>query len=169
MIETLLFLTEVTGDQRFLKPVPAALAWIRRSLLGDGQIARFYELKTNTPLYFRREGENYFLTYSDSDLPRHYSFKSRSAIDRLEARYDALKTGEPLPVKDASLKSLVKEVTAILGKLDAQGRWLTPRTGKAANDEQTLWLRSEEFSKNLTKLSEFVARVKPRTEEAGPR
>lgn len=168
-IETLLFLAEVTGEKRFLEPVPAALAWIRRSLLSDGQIARFYELKTNTPLYFRREGENYFLTYSDADLPGHYSFKSRSSIDRLEARYAALKTGEPLPVKVASLKSQVKEVTAILGKLDAQGRWLTPRTGKATNDDQTLWLRSEEFSKNLTKLSEFVARVKPRTEEAVPR
>ncbi len=168
-IETLLFLSEVTGEKRFLEPIPAALAWIRRSLLADGQIARFYELKTNTPLYFRREGENYFLTYSDSDLPGHYGFKSRSGIERLEARYDTLLKGQKMPVKEPSLKSRVREIAVILGKLDAQGRWLTPRTGKAANDDQTLWLRSEEFSKNLTTLADFIARVKPRSDDARPR
>ena len=46
-IETLMYLTEKTGERRFLEPIPAAIAWLKRSSLPDGQIARFYELESN--------------------------------------------------------------------------------------------------------------------------
>ena len=69
-IETLLYLTEVTGEKRFLEPIPRSIAWLKRSQLPDGQIARFYELSTNTPLYFVKD--TYELTYDDSNLPTHY-------------------------------------------------------------------------------------------------
>ena len=41
----------VTDDaDRFLEPIPRAIAYLRRSLLNDGRLARFYELETNRPL-----------------------------------------------------------------------------------------------------------------------
>lgn len=164
VIETLLFLAEVTGEKRFLEPIPSALAWIRRSLLPDGQIARFYELRTNTPLYFRREGENYYLTYSDADLPGHYSFRSRSRLQKLEQRYEEVSQGKIIEPKPQSLKSLQKEADDILGKLDDQGRWLSPATGKKPNGYGTLWIRSDEFSKNIRLLADYVARLQQRSE-----
>src|SRR3954470_19083766 len=39
-----------TGDARYLEPIPRALAYLRRSRLPDGRLARFYELETNRPL-----------------------------------------------------------------------------------------------------------------------
>ncbi|MFN9911154.1 MAG: polysaccharide lyase, partial [Pirellulaceae bacterium] len=75
-IETLMLIHAVTGDARYLEPIPAALAWLQRSQLNDGFIARYYELQTNRPLYMRRAGEDYRLTYEDADLPGHYGWKT---------------------------------------------------------------------------------------------
>lgn len=87
VIETLLRISRVTGDSRFLKPVPAALTWLERSLLPDGQLARYYELRTNRPLYMQRDGKRYFRTYDDSRLPAHYGWKSTLDLDALKQQY----------------------------------------------------------------------------------
>jgi PelA/Pel-15E family pectate lyase len=46
----------MTGDRRYLKPVPGALKWLEESAfedLGDGKynLARYYEAETNKPIY----------------------------------------------------------------------------------------------------------------------
>ncbi len=86
-IETLMELWIWTGDEKYRESLPAALAWLERSQLDDGKFARFYELKTNKPLYCI--AETYELTYDDGNLPTHYGFKLDSGlknkIDRLRA------------------------------------------------------------------------------------
>ena len=67
--------------EKFLEPLPRALAYFRRSLLDDGRLARFYELETNRPLYFTKQ---YELTYSPDDMPTHYAFIVSSRLDRIE-------------------------------------------------------------------------------------
>lgn len=97
MLQGLLDLYRVTGEERFLEPVPRALAWIERSKLADGRLARFYELQTNRPLYFTKD---YVLTYDDSDVPTHYSFKSAADwVPRLTAEYRRLRAGERAAVR----------------------------------------------------------------------
>lgn len=162
-IETLLFLTEVTGEKRFLEPVPRAIAWLKRSQLPDGQIARFYELNTNTPLYFVKN--TYELTYNDSNLPTHYSFKSRSNVEKLEAWLKVLQEGGQPKSGERSLKSLKKDAEEILVQQDSVGRWITDKNGKAVpnadgKDPAGLFLQSEVFSRHLTSLAEFVAAVR---------
>lgn len=102
---------------------------MKRSVLPDGQIARFYELKTNTPLYFVKD--TYELTYDDSNLPTHYSFKSESKVDKLEARYKLLSSGASADVKQSSLRPLRKDAEEILAQLDSSGRWVTDKNGRA--------------------------------------
>lgn len=63
-----------TGGRKYLAPIPRALAYLKASQLPDGLLARFYELKTNKPLYFTKD---YQLTHDDSDVPTHYGFKQR--------------------------------------------------------------------------------------------
>ncbi|MCA9113675.1 MAG: pectic acid lyase [Planctomycetaceae bacterium] len=89
VIETLLRISRVTGDSHFLKPVPAALTWLERSLLPDGQLARYYELRTNRPLYMQRDGKKYYRTYDDSRLPAHYGWKSTVDLEALKQQYQA--------------------------------------------------------------------------------
>ena len=52
-----------TGQRKFLEPVPRALAYLNRSRLPDGKLARFYELRTNKPLFFTAD---YQLTFNIS-------------------------------------------------------------------------------------------------------
>jgi hypothetical protein len=72
VVQTLIELYLVTGDNRYLRPVPKALDWFKRSQLPNGLWARFYELKTNRPLYVNKRGE---LVYTPEDLREGYAFE----------------------------------------------------------------------------------------------
>ena len=147
-IETLLYLTAITGDQKFLAPIPDAIRWLKRSMLPDGQIARFYELETNRPLYLTKD--DYTLTYDDAKVPTHYSFKSKCNVMKLEASYQALAKRELPRESKKNLKSLRQDADRILRELDSEGRWISNK----------MLLESALFSKNLTVLAEFVAATK---------
>ena len=60
--------------------------------LPDGRLARFYELKTNKPLYFTK---TYEVTFSDEDLPTHYGFKVAYRGERLAKEYERVKALPP--------------------------------------------------------------------------
>jgi len=51
VMETLIKISRYTGDKKYLEPIPPALAYFKKSLLPDGKVARFYEFKSNKPLY----------------------------------------------------------------------------------------------------------------------
>lgn len=164
-LQTLMFLTEKTGEKRFLEPIPAALAWLKRSRLPDGLLARFYELKTNKPLFMFRVGDVYTLTYDDSDLPTHYGFKTASRGEKLEQRYQMLVKGEVPPASVPSLKTLRRDATAILAKLDNQGRWVTNNGGDIISEtdgrsSSELFLDSKVFCKNISRLAEYISAAK---------
>ena len=120
-MDVLLLLYEKTGKKKYLKPIPRALAYLKKSRLPNGKLSRFYELRTNKPLFFYRQGKRYFLTYDDSRVPNHYSFHRESRLDAIEAEYKRLLANRPDlptdPPKDA-------EVGQILSAMDARGAWV---------------------------------------------
>ena len=120
---TLLEIYRETGDTKYLDPIPRALAYFRRSVLPDGTIARFYEMKTNKPLFFTKK---YELTYSDADLPTHYSFKNPDRTGMIEAGYNLLRAeGAKAPADgQKSLAELEEAARKSLAALDDQGRWV---------------------------------------------
>jgi len=156
-MNTLLDLYEATGERRFLEPLRTALPYYRKSLLPDGRLARFYELKTNRPLYMTRD---YKLTYKDDDLPTHYSFKQSSKLDRLEARWKKLLDADwKAPVRQTAKVPSEKEVRRMIDALDERGAWveegLLRYHGKG--DDTRRIIRSATFAKNLEALARFVA------------
>lgn len=133
VMEALHDLYVATGDEKYLKPLPAALAWYERSVLPDGTHARFYELKTNKPLYFVKD--TYVLTYDDSNLPTHYGFKLKGIQDdvaqfktRLAVPREELLAKRAGPASEKSWASRAKGAAAkTLAALKAQqpdGAWL---------------------------------------------
>jgi hypothetical protein len=84
-MKTLHELYVATGEEKYVKPLAAAFAWYKKSELPDGKYARFYELKTNKPLYFVKD--TYELVYDDSNLPTHYGFK----LDRVNKDLEVLR------------------------------------------------------------------------------
>jgi PelA/Pel-15E family pectate lyase len=160
-IETLMLIHAVTGDARYLEPIPAALAWLQRSQLNDGFIARYYELQTNRPLYMRRAGEDYRLTYEDADLPGHYGWKTVSRVVELQARWRRRQSGQRGAEDGESLSVLTQAAAQIVDQLDPQGRWLSTYAGERLVGQPRFrqgeeYLSSERFSRHLTTLAQFL-------------
>jgi PelA/Pel-15E family pectate lyase len=160
VIETLLRIYQLSGDRKYLEPIPRALAWLKRSELPDGQLARYYELKTNRPLYMSRRGKQYSLTYDDSDLPRHYGWKITSQVKDLEREFKATKSGRPLQTAPRRT-AILKQVKTILDELDDQSRWISVSTGERLVGQpkfpvKTRYIASDRFSSNLETLSEYL-------------
>lgn len=167
LIEIALF----SGDDKYLKPLPAAFDWYRRSRLPDGNWARFYELKTNRPLYFTKD--TYWLTYSDANVPTHYSFKGRWDPAPLEKRYLEIKelglaryqearqpqalSPEARGERAAALEPKVREV---LAQQDGEGRWVTTSGGDLPAGPPRLAM--EVFQARMRVLSDYLRLVNGR-------
>jgi len=159
-IETLMKVYIVTGERKYLEPIPRALAYLRAGVLPDGTMPRFRELKTNRALYMTRppgvSGNssapgNYEFSYEDQNLPSHYGWKQPQRLDELARQFEALQSGPrpapkvtqrvtPVgklftvwrddPAAQRTAVQLEPEVRRILKDLDAQGRWVTVHDGR---------------------------------------
>lgn len=157
-IRALLDLWMATGDEKYLKPVKPALAWLQKSKLSDGRWARFYELQTNVPLYCRRD--TYELTHDDKNLPTHYGFKSEDdfnkyleklTVDLVTPREEFLRKKEsPDTAKGwtSHAKGQAGKVTSALKTLDSKGRWIKDDLIDAG-----------EFVKNFKAMSNYLEAV----------
>jgi PelA/Pel-15E family pectate lyase len=170
-IETLLKIFEVTGDAQYLAPIPVALDYLERSQLSDGQLARFYELRTNRPLYMVRQGDQYQLTYDDSRLPGHYGWKTPSRLPRLRQLFQ--KAAQQANARPAQTEQEFENgpaddfasVTEIVDSLDDQGRWISiydgePLVGQPKFADGEPYLSSARFSSNLSRLADYVSEAK---------
>ncbi|QDU61654.1 Pectic acid lyase [Planctomycetes bacterium Pan216] len=166
-MESLLLLYEKTGDERFLKPIPAALRYLRSSLRPDGKLARFYELKTNRPLYFVVDGKRYDLTYSDRDLPTHYGFVVDAHLDKIESRYRKLlrdRSALSARRRGGASRKEAERVRKVIDQMDERGAWVDPRTMKGfrkASPEGVI--QSDTFIDNVELLSDYIQGMKERS------
>lgn len=131
-------------------------------------MARFYELKTNKPLYLTK---TYELTYDDSDVPTHYSFTVSSNLPQLRREYEAT---AKLPEKELAVRrneksslpklspSLEAQVKAVIESLDERGAWVVDGTLKyhGKKDQTRRVIDSETFIRNIGTLSRYLAAVK---------
>lgn len=165
---TLVYLCEQTADPRYLAPVPDAIAWLKATRFSDGQFARFYELRTNKPLYFTKD---YQLTYSDADMPTHYGFKTSTRLGTIQRRYDNLKRLAPEQIAKyrdrrtkigAPSEETLAKVRAAVAALDDQGRWLNEGKllTRVSPGTESRILRSDTFVANVRLLAGYLAAVR---------
>ncbi len=166
-MRALLTVYKATGDRKYLEPIPKALEYFRKSKLPNGQLARFYELKTNKPLYFTRE--EYELTYSDADMPTHYGFKVADRTESIAREYESLAEGPPPePSSESSSRprltsSLESETRRVIGEQDDKGRWVEAgRLRYHGDDDPTRQvIDCRTFIKNVETLSRYLAASRP--------
>ncbi|HEV7224438.1 MAG TPA: pectate lyase, partial [Pirellulales bacterium] len=157
-IETLLKIYRLSSDEKYLAPIPKALAYLKASRLPDGRLARFYELKTNQPLYMTKD---YQLAYDVSDMPTHYGFKIGSQkLDQLQHQLAQLKVS-PHDSNAGSVSKPIARVREILSQLDDQGRWVTAATGDRITGQPKFskgqpFISSAVFARNLEMLGTYV-------------
>ena len=156
----LLEIYKATGDAKYLEPIPRALKYYQRSLRPDGNLARFYELKTNKPLYFTKD---YELTYSDADMPTHYGFVINSKLDRIEKAWQKLKrtpveklNPESLPRTYKMSKSLTRDARDAASSLDERGAWVEAGTMKNYDGVKKV-IDSRTFTRRMTDLARYIS------------
>lgn len=153
-IRTLIALYLETGAKKYLEPIPAAVDWLERSRLEDGQWARFYELGTNKPLYVNLDKE---VVYEFVNIRPGYSWMGNygSSAIRLYEKVKGMGREEYLaerdkPLTDESrrkrLNDLESRARDVIAKQDAQGRWIGD--GK---------ISCSTFIKNVRLLLDYIA------------
>lgn len=156
VIDALLRLYDATGDERLLAAAERGVEYLRASLLPNGMLARFYELRTNRPLYFTKD---YELTYDSSDAPDHYGFEHPARLDEFSAECARLRREGPGSGRGAPADSdaLAGEVRRIIDALDERGGWLDARGMKGFNKASPEGVyQSETFRRNVGVLCEFL-------------
>ncbi|PQO27934.1 pectic acid lyase [Blastopirellula marina] len=158
-IETLLAIFNVTRDKKYLEPIPKAVNYLEASILPDGQLARYYEMQTNRPLYMNRNGKDYFLTYDDKDLPDHYGWKTDQKLERLKNEYRKLANSPKAVITNRKVSA--DQVKPILASLDDQGRWITTFSDEKLVGDQRFrpgdqYISSQTFAKNIETLSGYL-------------
>ncbi len=152
-IRTLIDLYLETGQEKYLKPIPAAIDWLERSRMEDGKWARFYELDTNRPLYVNmdkevvyefvniRPGYSWTANYASSAIRLYDEVKSMGR-EKYLAKRNAAPTDESLRARLTGLEPRIQDV---ISNQDAQGRWV--RDGK---------ISCSTFIRNLQLLSDYI-------------
>jgi hypothetical protein len=152
---TLIRIAKLTREARFVAPIPAARAYLQRSLLPDGKLSRYYELMTNKPLYMT---DDYQLTNDDKDLPKHYGWQNESRLAEIDAAMAGLRAGAPEVVKAAPTEA---EVRKVMAALDAEGRWISEYEGAMIVGQPKFkpgqaYLSSAVFVENVEVLCRFL-------------
>jgi len=145
VMEQLMTFYLLTGDRRYLSPIPAGINWLKSSSYGtndDGlyQMARYYEPGTNNPLYQHKTDkvneEGYGLYLWDNDgstvsggwnytlvdidgLSRQYENISTLTPEEARSRYTRMKNAPPSR-PDIDPEAVEKLIEA----LDGRGAWI---------------------------------------------
>ena len=157
-IRTLIGLYLETGEEKYLKPIPASLEWLERSKLRDNVWARFYELRTNRPIYVTAERE---IVYEPVNLRQGYGWSGdyggdevarlyKSVIALGRERYLAEKERAPSPGEaERRLRSLEARVKKIIAAQDGEGRWV--ESGR---------IETSTFIRNMGTLCDYLETVR---------
>jgi len=162
IIASLLALHAFTKDAKYLAPIPPALAYLNKSLRPDGKLSRFYELQTNTPIYFSRGpgGKGHVFTYSDRNLASNYGFVVDSELDLLAADLERARAGQPLVPLKWTAADLAPDAKRIVAALDNRGAWTEPGIMRNAEGRKVEpaggIIRSQTFINNVRTLCEYL-------------
>lgn len=183
VMRMLMVLYRETGNRKYLEPIPRALAYLKSSLLppaekpseirrrvGPGPtLARFYELKTNRPLYITKgtmlnvkgftgqtRPDGYEISYSDESVITHYGVLiSGSGLAEIEAEYQKVSTEDP---------AKLRRPETLHGLSPWSDRQRTPRTGGAevrklieSMDSRGAWVQEGVIGKSDRVVNVFVA------------
>jgi PelA/Pel-15E family pectate lyase len=163
IMRVLMTLYRETGDRKYLAPIPKGLEYLKRSAvdrtdaevfrrLGDGAVlARFYELKTNRPLYITKGSrisasglrsrmvDGYEISYTPESVITHYGvLVTGRELAQIEDEYRTLAAADPKTIRRSDslhglspwsenartrVRASAGEIASLIGSLDERGAW----------------------------------------------
>ena len=154
-----------TKDERYLGPVPKAIAWLEASKIENNRWARLYEVGTNRPIYGDREDGNkihYDYDNISESEKSSYGWQGDFGIPGAIARYRRVLTSAAEPDLAAAGTRKAARSGQRSGDLDPQVRQVVE-----ALDEEGRWLRDEKiysgtFVQNVNLLCVYLQDGVPR-------
>ncbi len=158
-----------TGEQKYLKPIPPALAWYERSAIAPNRWARYYELHTNQQIFGDRDGKiHYRLEDISQERQRGYSWSGEYDVRSMKAYYEKLeKQGrqallrekeKKIPAaneKAARARALERRVREILAAQDKQGRWIAKGNRRRTDWQSDQCVEMSVFIQNMETLAAY--------------
>jgi len=151
-----------TGDNRFLEPLPRAIAWLRRSEIAPGQWARLYELGTNRPIFGDRDGKIYYAVEElSAERQTGYAWKGAFGVPQAIAYHDSVVADgrEATLARRATTpasatagpqgRPLAANVREAIDALDAEDRWIVTLRGSRV-------ISTGAFISNVNLLSAYL-------------
>ncbi|NNE00860.1 MAG: polysaccharide lyase [Pirellulaceae bacterium] len=156
-MRTLMRAYRITKDKRFLEPIPRAVAYMKKSLRDDGKLARYYELKTNRPIYFDKD---YQMTYDDKEMPDHYGFIRDSFLTEIENEYQALVADPNASEPKATKSEIAQRAAKAVASQRSDGGWLEKgfvrdAAGKKVVPDEGV-VSSQTFIDNTTAIADYL-------------
>ncbi len=175
----------MTGDRKYLRGIPDAIAWLEASVINTDKSkgythCTFYELGTNKPLYAHRTGtsiENghYYVDYTFGEL-KHYGSTLTVNTDEIKKEYERVNalTPEQAMNEYAARKAAVPHVPSVqpesvaklISALDNRGAWVTdiriPNYQDTINGQvRTLkGIETAVFTRNMKTLLNYAQNLK---------
>lgn len=179
IMRILMTLYRETGDKKYLEPIPRALDYLKRSFItrADAEVfrrlpegpvlARFYELRTNKPLYITkgtrinaaglgsRMADGYQISYTPESVITHYGVVITGRdLAALEDDYRSLAAADPKSIRRPDVlhglspwserkrpkpqaTALAAEVQEKMRSMDERGAWT--KTGTVGKDNRLVF------------------------------
>jgi len=120
-LNTLVDLWDAAGNKKFLRPLPAATAFLEKSLIGPKKWARLCDLKNGRPIYGDRNGKIlYRLEEISKENRKGYCSQGVFGIPQAIRRAKLALKRRKLPLRKPRRVS-PSEIKEILHRQDAQG------------------------------------------------
>jgi hypothetical protein len=158
------------GDEKYIRRVPEAIAWFRRSEVSPGVWNRMYELTTNRPIFGDRDKRiHYTLEELSEERRTGYSWRGSYGIPGILERAEGImKSGREKWLADHAVKPLTPaqkaarasalepRVKAVIADLDAEGRWLSANASRPFANDRGPWVEMNRFNQNMNMLCEYL-------------
>lgn len=135
---------KITGDRRYLRPIPDAIQWLENSVINTDVSkkfthATFYEIGTNRPLYAHREGSGvkdgrYWVDYKQELLLDHYGMTIKVDLPSIKKEFDRVRSLSVEQTRaeveasaeagDAKWQADQHEIQKIISSTDERGAWV---------------------------------------------
>ena len=142
-INNLMTFYSITGNSKFLRPIPDAIEWIENSSITSDPSknythASYYEVGTNKPVFVHCEGTNvdnerYWVDNDVNNYWTGYRAPYEPNIARVKQNFERINNLTPdkaraeydLDKKRARDRLAAQEVEKIISSLDKRGAWIT--------------------------------------------
>ena len=153
-----------TKDRKYLRPIPRALAYLKRSPRvtheDQSHLAMFYELRSNRILYIN---ESYEVVHEPVNVITHYAMHVPDETEAIAAELNRLQS-MPDAVSLAATKNppTDSDTWEVIRALDQRGAWVQPGRlpGYGNADDTRSVITSETFAKNVNLLSSSLVQFK---------